>query len=71
MSDNGERARLGRILDEAVRVARAARTVEGMFAGVMRAVTPVLPSDVWAGVTVDPWTLMNTGGDYRDGVRPG
>ncbi|WP_330177477.1 LuxR C-terminal-related transcriptional regulator [Streptomyces sp. NBC_01498] len=68
MSDNGERARLGRILDEAVRVARAARTVEGMFAGVMRAVTPVLPSDVWAGVTVDPWTLMNTGGDYRDGV---
>ncbi|WP_446042171.1 response regulator transcription factor [Streptomyces sp. SID1121] len=39
-----------------------------MFAGVMGAMSPMLRSEVWAGITVDPWTLMNTGGDYRDAV---
>lgn len=62
------RGRLGRVRHDAVRAARAARTAEEMFAGVIAAVSPVLRSDVWAGITVDPWTLMNTGGNYRDAV---
>ncbi|MET4922514.1 helix-turn-helix transcriptional regulator [Streptomyces sp. PSRA5] len=69
MPDNGDRrGRLGRVRDDAVRAAGAARTVEGMFAGVIGAVSPILRSEVWAGITVDPWTLMNTGGNYRDAV---
>jgi hypothetical protein len=51
-----------------VRAAAAARNVEDFFDGVVRAVAPVLRFDVWAGVTVDPATLMNTGGNYRDAV---
>ncbi|MFD3735912.1 LuxR C-terminal-related transcriptional regulator [Streptomyces sp. NPDC058632] len=33
-----------------------------------RVIQPVLRFDVCACVTVDPQTLMNTGGDYRDGL---
>lgn len=51
-----------------MRAAAAARNVEDFFDGVVRAVAPVLRFDVWAGVTVDPATLMNTGGNYRDAV---
>ncbi|WP_323447111.1 helix-turn-helix transcriptional regulator [Streptomyces yaizuensis] len=52
----------------AVRAAGAARGVDEFFDGVMRAVSPVLRSDVWAGITIDPGTLMNTGGHYRQAV---
>ncbi|MFE7129897.1 LuxR C-terminal-related transcriptional regulator [Streptomyces sp. NPDC057638] len=59
---------VGRVREAAVRVAAAANGVDELFDGVMRAVRPVLRSDVWAGITVDPGTLMNTGGHYRRAV---
>ncbi|MFD4374335.1 LuxR C-terminal-related transcriptional regulator [Streptomyces sp. NPDC058486] len=60
--------RVGRIRDAAVRAAAGASGVDEFFDGVMRAVRPVFTSDVWAGITVDPVTLMNTGGHYRHAV---
>ncbi|MGW1013188.1 helix-turn-helix transcriptional regulator [Streptomyces termitum] len=60
--------RVGRIRDAAVRAGGAASGVDDFFDGVMRAVRPVLGSEVWAGITVDPVTLMNTGGHYRQAV---
>ncbi|QDY80509.1 helix-turn-helix transcriptional regulator [Streptomyces qinzhouensis] len=68
MTRYGGAAQVGRIRDAAVRAAAAANGVDDFFAGVMRAVRPVLRSDVWAGITVDPGTLMNTGGYYRQAV---
>lgn len=66
MSEDG--GSVGRARRATVRAARAARNVEEFFDAVMTALAPVLPSDIWAGVTVDPATLMNTGGNYRHGV---
>ncbi|MFE1270998.1 LuxR C-terminal-related transcriptional regulator [Streptomyces sp. NPDC058758] len=60
--------RAGRIRDAAVAAATAAQGVDEFFGGVMRAVRPLLGSEVWAGITVDPVTLMNTGGHYRQAV---
>ncbi|GHE25431.1 helix-turn-helix transcriptional regulator [Streptomyces hydrogenans] len=60
--------RVGRIRDSVVAAAAAARGVDEFFAGVMRAARPVFRSEVWAGITVDPVTLMNTGGHYRRAV---
>ncbi|MEW1548801.1 helix-turn-helix transcriptional regulator [Streptomyces tsukubensis] len=68
MTRYGEAGRVGRIRDAAVRAAAAANGVDEFFDGVMQAVHPVLGSDVWAGITVDPATLMNTGGYYRHAV---
>ncbi|MFJ8232906.1 LuxR C-terminal-related transcriptional regulator [Streptomyces sp. NPDC094448] len=68
MTRYGGAGRVGRIRDAAVRAAAAANGVDEFFDGVMRAVHPVLRSDVWAGITVDPVTLMNTGGHYRQAV---
>ncbi|MFF3554821.1 LuxR C-terminal-related transcriptional regulator [Streptomyces tsukubensis] len=68
MTRYGEAGRVGRIRDAAVRAAAAANGVDEFFDGVMQAVHPVLGSDVWAGITVDPVTLMNTGGHYRHAV---
>lgn len=60
--------RVGEIGDAAARAAQAARSVEEFFGAVKRVVRPALRFDVCACVTVDPQTLMNTGGDYRDGL---
>ncbi|MEW1547856.1 helix-turn-helix transcriptional regulator [Streptomyces tsukubensis] len=61
----------GRVRDAAVRAAAAATDVDGFFDGVLGAMRPVLRSDLWAGVTLDPDTLMNTGGNFRHAVpRP-
>ncbi|MFB7345982.1 LuxR C-terminal-related transcriptional regulator [Streptomyces hydrogenans] len=60
--------RVGRIRDAAVAAAAAAQGVDEFFDGVMRAARPVFRSEVWAGITVDPVTLMNTGGHYRQAV---
>ncbi|MFE1287377.1 LuxR C-terminal-related transcriptional regulator [Streptomyces sp. NPDC058751] len=66
MSEDG--GRVGRARRAAVRAATAARSVEEFFDVVMTALAPLLPFDIWAGVTVDPATLMNTGGNYRNAV---
>ncbi|MGV9317296.1 helix-turn-helix transcriptional regulator [Streptomyces sp. NPDC003691] len=68
MARYGGARRIGRIRDAAVRAAAAATDVDEFFEGVMRAVRPVLGSEVWAGITVDPATLMVTGGHYRQAV---
>ncbi|MFF5158416.1 LuxR C-terminal-related transcriptional regulator [Streptomyces sp. NPDC000348] len=60
--------RIGGIGDVAARAVRSARSVEDFFGAVKRVTRPVLRFDVCACVTVDPQTLMNTGGDYRDGL---
>ncbi|MGV9288491.1 helix-turn-helix transcriptional regulator [Streptomyces sp. NPDC003719] len=54
--------------DTAARAVRSARTVEDFFSAVKQVTRPVLRFDVCACVTVDPQTLMNTGGDYQDGL---
>ncbi|MER6913535.1 helix-turn-helix transcriptional regulator [Streptomyces sp. NPDC000594] len=58
----------GGVVDAAVRAAAGAAGVDEFFDGVLRAMRPVLRSEVWAGVTLDPDTLMNTGGQYRQAV---
>ncbi|MFD7626594.1 helix-turn-helix transcriptional regulator [Streptomyces sp. NPDC059851] len=58
----------GRVRREALRAAASAHDVEGFFDDVAKVVFQAVPCDVWAGVTVDPTTLMNTGGNYRNGV---
>ncbi|MGW5675343.1 helix-turn-helix transcriptional regulator [Streptomyces sp. NPDC003860] len=68
MVRHGGAARAERVRDAAVRAARSAAGVDEFFDKVMRALSPVLRSDVWAGITVDPYTLMNTGGHYRHAV---
>ncbi|MEZ3179463.1 helix-turn-helix transcriptional regulator [Streptomyces pimonensis] len=68
MGSYGGVTRVGGIGDAAVRAAQSARSVEEFFEAVKRVVRPVLRFDVCACVTVDPQTLMNTGGDYRDGL---
>ncbi|MFF7858032.1 LuxR C-terminal-related transcriptional regulator [Streptomyces sp. NPDC007904] len=60
--------RVGRIGEAAARASQPARSVEEFFEAVKRVIQPVLRFDVCACVTVDPQTLMNTGGDYRDGL---
>ncbi|MFH8804302.1 response regulator transcription factor [Streptomyces sp. NPDC017936] len=70
MKRNGGDLRAGRVTDAVSRAARSARTVEEFFEKVKRATRPALRFDIWAGVTVDPQTLMNTGGDYRDALPP-
>ncbi|MER6347706.1 helix-turn-helix transcriptional regulator [Streptomyces sp. NPDC001595] len=70
MKRNGGDSRAGRVTDAALRAARSARTVEEFFDKVKRATRPALRFDICAGVTVDPQTLMNTGGDYRDALPP-
>ncbi|MFD0316562.1 helix-turn-helix transcriptional regulator [Streptomyces flavalbus] len=71
MGGQGEASRrAARIADAAVRAAQSARSVEEFFGTVKRATRPALRFDICAGVTVDPQTLMNTGGDYRDGLPP-
>lgn len=57
-----------RVRDATVRAAGAARTVEDFFEAVGRVTRPALRFSVWAGVTVDPDSLMNTGGMYRYAV---
>ncbi|MFF6815738.1 LuxR C-terminal-related transcriptional regulator [Streptomyces sp. NPDC012403] len=66
----GGATQVGRIGDAAARAAQSARSVEEFFEAVKRVVRPVLRFDICACVTVDPQTLMNTGGDYRDGLPP-
>ncbi|MGW6743328.1 helix-turn-helix domain-containing protein [Streptomyces sp. NPDC055025] len=68
MGQSGGMSRPGRVRDAAVRAAMSARSVEEFFDGVARSVVPALRCDIWAGITVDPETLMNTGGSYRDAV---
>lgn len=68
MGRYGGTAQLRRIRDATVRAAGAARTVDDFFDAVVRVTKPALRFDVWAGVTVDPDSLMNTGGNYRDAV---
>ncbi|MFF3753984.1 helix-turn-helix transcriptional regulator [Streptomyces sp. NPDC002018] len=68
MGGLGGMARSGRVRDAAVRAAVSARSVEDFFDGVAGALVPALRLDIWAGITVDPETLMNTGGNYRDAV---
>ncbi|MFE6335863.1 LuxR C-terminal-related transcriptional regulator [Streptomyces sp. NPDC057798] len=70
MKRNGGDVRAGRVTDAALRVARSARTVEEFFEKVKQSTRPALRFDICAGVTVDPQTLMNTGGDYRDALPP-
>jgi DNA-binding CsgD family transcriptional regulator len=60
--------RVGQVGQSAARAAQSARNVEEFFDAVKRVIRPVLRFDVCACVTVDPQTLMNTGGDYRDGL---
>lgn len=60
--------RAERAREAVVRAAASAGDVQEFFDRVVAAVSPVLPFDVWAGVTVDPATLMNTGGNYRNAV---
>ncbi|MFF2520754.1 helix-turn-helix transcriptional regulator [Streptomyces liangshanensis] len=68
MGRYGGTERTVRIRDSVVRAAGAARNVEDFFDAVTRAMAPALRFDVWAGVTVDPDTLINTGGNYRNAV---
>ncbi|MGX2995587.1 helix-turn-helix transcriptional regulator [Streptomyces sp. JNUCC 64] len=68
MTRYGGAERVGRIRDAAVRAGATANDVDEFFGGVMRALRPVLGSEVWAGITVDPATLMVTGGYYRNAV---
>ncbi|MFJ4483713.1 response regulator transcription factor [Streptomyces longwoodensis] len=70
MKRNGGDSRADRVTDAALRAARSARTVEEFFEKIKRATRPALRFDICAGVTVDPQTLMNTGGDYRDALPP-
>ncbi|MFI8193281.1 helix-turn-helix transcriptional regulator [Streptomyces sp. NPDC085946] len=66
MSEDG--GRVGRGRRAALRAVATARNVEEFFEAVMTTLAPSLPCDIWAGVTVDPETLMNTGGNYRHAV---
>ncbi|KOV23997.1 LuxR C-terminal-related transcriptional regulator [Streptomyces caelestis] len=70
MRRHGGVTRVGGIGDAVARAAQSARSIEDFFDAVKRVVRPVLRFDVYACVTVDPQTLMNTGGDYRDGLPP-
>lgn len=70
MRRDGGTTRVGEIGDAAARAARSAQNVEEFFEAVKRVVRPAVRFDVCACVTVDPQTLMNTGGDYRDGLPP-
>ncbi|MEU9337221.1 LuxR C-terminal-related transcriptional regulator [Streptomyces sp. NPDC048290] len=64
----GGTTRSGTVQDAAVRAATSAESVEAFFDEVARVIVPALRVDMWAGVTVDPRTLMNTGGNYRCAV---
>jgi hypothetical protein len=68
MRRHGGARRVGETGDAAARAAQSARSVEEFFEAVKRVVRPALGFDVCACLTVDPQTLMNTGGDYRDGL---
>ncbi|MEV5190366.1 zinc-binding dehydrogenase [Streptomyces werraensis] len=68
MRRHGGARRVGETGDAAARAAQSARSVEEFFEAVKRVVRPALRFDVCACLTVDPQTLMNTGGDYRDGL---
>ncbi|MEV3890781.1 LuxR C-terminal-related transcriptional regulator [Streptomyces griseoincarnatus] len=70
MRRHGGARRVGETGDAAARAAQSARSVEEFFEAVKRVVRPALRFDVCACLTVDPQTLMNTGGDYRDGLPP-
>jgi len=48
-----------------------AQDVQGFFDRVTEAMHPEFPCEVWAGVTLDPLTLISTGGNYRRGVPAG
>ncbi|MFJ6572113.1 helix-turn-helix transcriptional regulator [Streptomyces sp. NPDC091292] len=56
------------VQDAAVRAALSAQSVDEFFDEVARVIVPALRIDIWAGVTVDPRTLMNTGGNYSNAV---
>lgn len=70
MRHYGGVTRAGGTGDAAARAVQSARSVEEFFEAVKRVVRPVLRFDVCACVTVDPQTLMNTGGEYRDALPP-
>ncbi|CAM5641106.1 helix-turn-helix transcriptional regulator [Streptomyces pilosus] len=70
MRRHGGTTQAGRIGDTAARAAQSARSVEEFFGAVKRVIRPALRFDICACLTVDPQTLMNTGGDYRDGLPP-
>ena len=44
-----------------------AQDVQGFFDRVTEAMHPEFPCEVWAGVTLDPLTLISTGGNYPGG----
>lgn len=68
MVRNGGTAHISGVRDAAVRAAGAARTAEDLFEAVGRVIRPVMRFGIWAGVTVDPGSLMTTGGNFRYAV---
>src|SRR5579883_3329599 len=43
----------------------------GVFREAMRLVSAEVPNDGWCGLTLDPATLMMTGGVHEHGLTPG